>query len=177
MQKVKSLIRVSPPTAWPISLDEVKLFLKIDHEEEDSLLELLISAASEKFEIITGIALISQIWKVIVSDIDLLDITLPIQPAMSVQKIFAQDMFGQNKEIPKKSYVFDANDGSVYLKEMCFPRTLEITYQAGYGESAKAVPASIKAMLLRHIATMYEERSSSAPFDIANYQDFIKARL
>ena len=43
--------------ADPVSLDEAKLFLRITHAEEDTLIATFIAAAQTRLEAITGLAL------------------------------------------------------------------------------------------------------------------------
>ncbi len=43
--------------AEPVSLDEVKLFLRVSHEAEDTLIATLISAAKTRLEGVVGLTL------------------------------------------------------------------------------------------------------------------------
>ncbi len=52
-----------PPATEPVTLDEAKEFLKIDTEDEDALLERLITAARHLIEAASGQMLIHQTWR------------------------------------------------------------------------------------------------------------------
>src|ERR1041385_152928 len=63
MARRTSLTIVAPPTVEPITLDEVKNWLKQDGGDDDALITDLISAAREHAEKYLRRALITQTWK------------------------------------------------------------------------------------------------------------------
>ncbi len=51
---------IKPPALEPVTLAEVRQFLRLDDDSEDTLLTGLIKAARETLEVQTGLALINQ---------------------------------------------------------------------------------------------------------------------
>lgn len=58
-------ILISRPVGEPVPLAEAKVFLRIDHAEEDALVESLITAARQHVESVTGRALLTQGWRTV----------------------------------------------------------------------------------------------------------------
>ena len=54
---------IKPPALEPVTLAEVRQFLRLDGDSEDTLLTGLIKAARETLEVQTGLALINQTWR------------------------------------------------------------------------------------------------------------------
>jgi uncharacterized phiE125 gp8 family phage protein len=54
METMTAVTLVSPPATTPISLDEAKLFARVENDAEDELIETLIGAATEHVERCTG---------------------------------------------------------------------------------------------------------------------------
>ncbi|MEL7231642.1 MAG: head-tail connector protein, partial [Pseudomonadota bacterium] len=49
-----------PPSVEPISRDEAKLFLRVDHDDENDLIDMLIQSARERLEAYLNVAIISR---------------------------------------------------------------------------------------------------------------------
>ncbi|PRX17224.1 putative phage protein (predicted DNA packaging)/uncharacterized phiE125 gp8 family phage protein, partial [Orenia metallireducens] len=58
-----SLELLAEPAVTPITVAEVKEHLQIDNNDEDSLLDSYIKAATKAVENITGRSLITQSWR------------------------------------------------------------------------------------------------------------------
>ena len=56
------LVLTSPPAVEPLTVDEVKTYLRIDHDDEDCLLASLITSARLQVEAALDLALITQSW-------------------------------------------------------------------------------------------------------------------
>lgn len=55
---------INSPSESVISLNEIKSFLKIDHNDEDTLLEVLIESSTERLEDEIGFKFIEQEWEI-----------------------------------------------------------------------------------------------------------------
>lgn len=73
---------ISPAHNDALSLEEVKLYLKIDHEWEDDLLKLLIKSAVKKCENYTNKVLIHQQWCVVYEKINSIHLVLRINSSV-----------------------------------------------------------------------------------------------
>ena len=58
------LVRNTLPASEPITLEEAKLYLKVEYNDDDNLINSLIKACREEVEEYTGLILISQTWTV-----------------------------------------------------------------------------------------------------------------
>jgi len=81
-------IRTTPPATLPVSLTEAKLHLRVDHDDEDLLIEGLIGAATDHLDGWTGIlgrCLEEQEWR---QDFDGFEnFRLPLYPVRTPAKI------------------------------------------------------------------------------------------
>jgi len=59
---------ITAPSAEPATVDEVKLDARIDGPELDATIELLIKAARQRCEDLTGRALITQTWELVLDE-------------------------------------------------------------------------------------------------------------
>lgn len=99
------------------------------------------------------------------SDADYIE--LPFRPVQSVTSIKTYDTANTEATFSSASYRLDINSGLVYLNEgYTWPSSLRardavlITYVAGYGANAAAVPAAIKQAILMAAGQMYNCRGS-----------------
>jgi uncharacterized phiE125 gp8 family phage protein len=63
-----TLISTDPPLAEPVTLAELKAHLRIDADDENDLLEGLVRVARAHLEAVTGVALISQGYRLALDD-------------------------------------------------------------------------------------------------------------
>lgn len=160
------------PTTYPVSLEEVKLHLRLaDQSEEDALLTILIDAATAQAELFTQRRFVSQTWKLY------LDswpgdgvILLPYPPLQSVTYIKYYDTQGTLQTLSTSDYVVDSNNFPARIvpaPQLVWPSLqtdkvngIEIKFISGYlnTTAVNALPGSIKAAILLIVAHFYEHR-------------------
>lgn len=171
----------TPPTSEPVTLAEAKAWLKVDHDAEDTLIQLLITAVRERCEAITGLSLMTQQW---VAYLPYWPVQTednwwdgiregamawePIQavplchgPVRQIDGFSLFDRDGNAFVYPSDFYLLDRTRDKVILqagapvpKGERVVNSIEITYTTGY----EIVPGAIKTGLLKLLAHLYEHR-------------------
>jgi uncharacterized phiE125 gp8 family phage protein len=160
------------PTEEPISLDEAKLHLREDEDQQNELIESLIQSAREHAEQITGRVFCTQQWILTLDRFPLESfIKLPFPPLISVEEVNYVDENGVTQILSTDDYVVDLSSQpfgkidlaySVYWPvTRCQPNAVSIEFTCGFGDKSK-VPASIKAAMKLHLAHLYENREASS---------------
>lgn len=154
------------PVNLPVSLAEVKAYLKLSGTAEDTILTMFIEAARDFAEQYTGRTLINTTYTTYRDDFGD-DFTLRRSKLQSITS-FEYLLNGVFTAVDSTIYgVTDEKDYStIYQKnDMCYPsidadipQAIKIVFVAGYGEDATSVPAPFKLALLAHIAYMYANR-------------------
>jgi len=138
---------IAGPGEEPVSLAEAKAFARIDGGDEDALVSALVAAARLHVESLTGRALVTQTWRLVLKCVSGLVVPLPVVPLPVV---------------PAMALV-DAPDGAVLQGDavLLASRVDELTvdYSAGYGD-AEDVPQDLKQAVLTLVAYWYEHRDS-----------------
>jgi len=173
------------PTAEPLSLQEVKEYLRVDDATDERVVRPLILAARQFAESHMGIAIMQQtltleIDTAVDTDSPLREgmttapdinyyknyITLPRSPVISVTSLKTyNDSDTATTMAATKYYVDNSRQPAriVLRTGETFPATLrvanaiEVIYVAGY-TTAFSVPEPIRLGMLQHIAYMYEHR-------------------
>ncbi|MDF3048282.1 MAG: hypothetical protein K0R73_1400 [Candidatus Midichloriaceae bacterium] len=177
MSLTYTLNRLKKPARLPLSIEEVKKYLKIDFSEDDELLLTMIAAATQRFESYTSRALIAQTCQVVYKQLARISVTLPIRPVIKITGIQLVELDGSLNEFSLKDVELDAAMSELYFHTFAFAHLVKIQYIAGYGYSPEYIPADIKAVLLNHIGYMYEARSVTAIYPLALYDEFKLMRL
>lgn len=155
----------TPPASEPLSLAEAKIFLRVDHSDENDLIESLIATARQVVEGWTHRALITQTvvvtWDRLRSGVWL---EIPKPPLQSVTKIEAREKDGNYSDIATTYSVDTASlPGRVKFLDMPdysteYPAAIKMTYDAGYGDSATDVPNSLRQCVRFLVAHYYDLR-------------------
>lgn len=164
------------PTAFPLSLEETKLHLRVDGADDETLITALIAAATAHFDGVTGIlgrSLMPQTWDLFLDAFpDGREIELPLPPLVSVTGLYYLDPVTgiEGAAWTATNYTVDtySKPGRVVLKptsEWPTPiydgiNAVRVRYVAGYA-SAALVPAPIKAAMLLTIGDLYENRETA----------------
>ena len=165
------------PAVEPISLTEGKLHLRIDSTAEDVLICSLIKAARQYCENYQQRAYITQtleLWLDRFPDIDIIDVPLP--PLQSITSIKYYDTANIAHTFASSEYFVDSKSqpGRVSLAYGKFWPTdtlrptngVCITFVAGYGSAASAVPATACYAILLLVAHYYENREAAGASQI-----------
>lgn len=164
-------ILISPPVEDVVTLASLKQHLRIDHTDEDVLLEAMLASAIESLDGPAGdlnIAMVTQSWKVHLScwpDI----IRLPLHPVSAITSIKFRDTNNAQQTWPSSNYTlhsdalgsfirygYNVQPPSLYIDRL---DNVEVEFVAGYG-GADQVPAPLKAAILLLAADLYENRGS-----------------
>lgn len=144
--------RISAPLAELITLAEAKLYLRVDHTQEDIFISELIVAVRMFAEDYLGKSLVTQDWQV-GYDTSCASYLLPMQPVQHINQIEA---ISNNA-----SHVIDAHQYNLTypnLLTLQHDNTTEITVQYRSGADAFNQPMALKQAMLAHIALCYERR-------------------
>jgi uncharacterized phiE125 gp8 family phage protein len=158
---------VTAASAKPISVDEAKLFIRVDGNEEDSLIDLLTSMAVERFQLTTGVQLISATLRQTFSSFPFF-IQIDKKPITAINSVEYRDENGDWQTFSADNYIVSSDFKLITVKSTVTlpdlyedePRPLRITYVAGYGTTAESVPADIRHLILVMCATAYMQRES-----------------
>lgn len=183
----RSLSLVTAPATEPVTLDELKLFARIDGDDEDDLLEQFIAAARVAAEDFTRRAFVTQGWRMTLDlpgnrwandlpegryelPVTALNgdlsrtIDLPRPPILSVASVTSYDLENTSSTYAPSNYTVDTaggrlvlNYGALWPTSMRPTGAMEIVTTNGYG-AADAVPKPIKTAIMIHAAKLHEER-------------------
>jgi len=177
---------ITPPAAEPVSLAEAKLHLRVDFDEDDALIQALISAARQAAEMLTQRQLVTARWRMVLDSFpgpSLMGvpagqtftlpghaILMPKSPLQSVVEIRYLDMAGVSQVMPSAHYTVDkacepARITPVFgqIWPVALPQigAVSVTFDAGYG-SAADVPEGLKSWIKLRLGSLYAHREEVA---------------
>jgi uncharacterized phiE125 gp8 family phage protein len=152
---------IMPPETEPLTLDLVKANLKIDDDAEDELLMLLIPAARQSAENLTGQTLATSTWRIDLPAFPRGPVYLPLRPVQEIVKVEYISVEGERIELLDACFWSDPLQPAIHSPDGAWPATkrrlpnaVQITVIAGMAD----VPAVIKSWLLVRIATAHKYR-------------------
>lgn len=137
------LITITPATAEPVTLEEAKAHLRVDHDADDGLISSLITAAREAVELFTGRALAAATYRLASEDCG--PYLLPIWPA-SVSLVSS---VVNGSRIDAESFEFDSDRSLVFGY---FGSAVRVEFATEPGP----VPESLKAAIKLRIEALYD---------------------
>lgn len=175
------LQRISAPSAEPVTLEEAKQYLRIEHDNEDALIEDLVTAARMMAEQWLRRSIITQSW-LLSYDYGIPEgVWLPMGPVQAVANVESINDEDISQPISSSTYRLNAAKDTLLLDAMITGTRVAITYSAGYGD-AEDVPLPILQGILSHVAFLYENRGemlgAALPGSVASlYLPFREVRL
>ena len=177
---------VTPPAEEPVSLVDAKLHLRVDFDEDDTLIASLITAARLAAETKTGRQFTTARWKMVLDSFpgpSLMGvpagqaftlpghaILLPKCPVQAVVAIHYLDMGAVEQTMPAATYTVDnacepARITPVFgqIWPICLPQigAVSVTFDAGYGTAAQ-IPEGIKSWIKLRVGSLYAHREEVA---------------
>lgn len=157
---------VTPPATEPLTLEETKLFLRVDSNVEDTLITSLIKAARSKVEADTWRSLITQTWKLSMDKDEVKTFTgLTKSPIQSISYVKYFDINVVQQTLTTGSYQANLLNEPAIIKINPIPtmaeimNAMEIQFISGYGVAA-SVPEDLKHAMKLLIGHWYEHREA-----------------
>lgn len=152
-----SLTDLSPPPVPALSLETAKIFLRVDHPDEDALITELIDVATRQIEDRCGVSLITRpqrLTKAPVMTRDGAGIYLNRYPILSIDAITQEDASLPIETNLKARPAFVCTAPRDYVT---------VDFTAGYGESPADIPTPLRQGVLLLLAHLYEHRAGNMP--------------
>ena len=178
-------VTLAAPERLPVSLAEAKAWMRLTLSDDDALIAALIRTACDLCEAFIGQLLIAR---------EVIEVQ-PIRtgewqrlahgPVASITSIEGLPAEGAPFAFPVADYAIDIDalgDGFVRVTQPGAAGRLRVTYQAGLGGDANAVPETVRQGLLRLVAHLYAARDDARdaappPAVTALWHPFRKVRL
>lgn len=164
-------ILLAAPAAEPITLAEAKLYLRVEHADDDALITALIAAARTHVETRTRRALITQTWR-FVFDRWPRDgrLSLARAPAREIVAARVYDNEDVAHAVDVQTFVVDKAAAPAVLgfAPWAVPDPgrsiagIEIDVAFGYGAAAADVPEPLRHAIKLLLAHWYENRGATA---------------
>ncbi|MCE2716736.1 MAG: head-tail connector protein [Pseudomonadota bacterium] len=145
-----------------VPLEELKEHMRIEHEDEDSLLKSLLRSAYDWVEQFTNRSLLTTQWcfkSLPLKKGSEINICLPFPDLIrieSVHHVFTPD----HKELLRR-FVIEEKNGLSYVCLLSKGVPIEIIYKSGFGESFDKVPEAIRQAIKVLAASWHENREGS----------------
>jgi uncharacterized phiE125 gp8 family phage protein len=158
-------ILLMPPAVEPISRDEAKEYLRVEHNDDDDIIAALIVGARIHVEAQTKRALITQSWR-ISADRWPRDGRLPVTPAplQSLTAARVYDADGTARDIDTQAFVVEPGAPALIFVPWALPAPgraaagIALDVVCGYGDAATDVPEPLRQAIRVLVAHWYENR-------------------
>jgi hypothetical protein len=149
----------------PLTLEEVKTYLRISSNQEDDFLKMIMRAARAHVESLTGRALLKQQWvlgikppypecsPLVKREGRRLEIELPQPPLLEMEEV----------KMDGKTIPYEIEENRVLLSSLFWDKEISISYWAGYGEAADTLPPDLKMAALMATRFMYDNQKVDLP--------------
>lgn len=167
-----TLIRITDPASDPVTLEETKEHIHVDHSDEDARIADYIRTAAQRLDGRDGKlgrCLISQSWRLSLDRFPR-EIVLPLPPCQSVDRVFYLDAEGQEIEIDAADYRvtgLGTLEGArirpahgLSWPSTSDPESAFVEFTAGFGDDPEDVPEPLRTAIKMHVGHLFEHRES-----------------
>ena len=181
-------ILIEGPAVEPVTVSEMRGFLRLDDGTEDALVAALIRAAWLQVEASAGRVLLSSRWRLLLDRWPAFGIVaLPIGPVLAIEAVRVTDGGGTAVPVPPALYDLVPGDPARLVVDAGRPEPapllagIAIDLRAGYGAAPADVPAPLIQAVRLLVARSFEHRGDGEeppPPDLhALLAPFRRARL
>lgn len=167
------LVKINDPQstkAIAVRLEIIKEQLKIDHDDEDLLLQRLTKTAAEKVSSIIQKPIINTQYDLVLDCFPAGELTLQVCPLVSIASITYYDVDSVLQTFDSANYELQEHglDPCIYLAEgASWPTTKSgrnrviVRLTAGYGDKPEDVPEEIQHAICLLVGHWYENREAT----------------
>lgn len=145
------VIELIPQRIW--TMVDVKNYMRIEGDYDDSLISSLIEAAIVAAENFTKMSIVSRRVEFVCNINNRKVFNLRYRPITQLVKIIAATG-NKRTELQNEQYFVDVDYSILFLNQRLDEETLLVEYIAGFDQGS--VPQSIRHGILMHIAEMYD---------------------
>jgi uncharacterized phiE125 gp8 family phage protein len=164
-----SFIQTAGPPAEPLSLDEAKAFLRIEHNDDDQVIAALIAGARIHVETQAQLAMMTQSWRVV------LDrwpkhgrVAVRPAPLKALTAARVYDFAGNAQPLDTQAFVPDIGASMLAFVPWAVPAPtriaagIELDVTVGFGDATTDVPEPLRQAVRLLVAHWYENRGLAA---------------
>lgn len=162
-----SLELVTPPTVEPVTVDEVRRQLRLDHDEEDVLIGQKITSVRRIAEIRLRRQFITATWCLRLDCFPCWEINVPLPPLVTVTTLQYINTGGTTssltenthfkKDVHREPGIIYPAYGQTWPSTRDEPNAVILTYTAGYGDPSD-VPENIRDWIKAAAALAFDRR-------------------
>lgn len=164
-----SAILLTAPAVEPVSLVEAKVFLRVEHNDDDDVIEALASASRIHVEAQTRRALVTQNWRL---SLDAWPeggrVSVVPGPLQELNAARVFDFNGSAHAVDVQNFVPDVSTSTLAFAPWAVPAPgrlaagIELDVTVGYGDAAADVPEPLRQAVRLLTVHWYENRGLAA---------------
>ncbi|MFT0890913.1 head-tail connector protein [Pseudochelatococcus sp. G4_1912] len=165
-------ILLTGPLVEPVTLADIKGYLRLDGNDEDRLINSLMAAARMLVEAKSGRCLIAQTWRLVFNRWPAGGaIRVPLSPVIRIVEARVYDLDGEAITVPPSHFHLDtlADPARIIMAgPMPLPGRayggIEIDLRVGFGETAAEVPMPLRQAVRAIVARWFENRGDDPEY-------------
>ncbi|HUL88440.1 MAG TPA: head-tail connector protein [Pseudolabrys sp.] len=160
-----SSILLTEPAVEPLSVEEAKTFLRVEHSDDDEVIRALVAGARMHVEAQARIALVTQRWRLTFDRWPHHGrIAVKPGPLRSLDAVRVYDLQGHPQSVDTQAFVPDFGASTLAFMPWMLSvpgriaAGIELDVTIGFGDAATDVPEPLRQALRLLVAHWYENR-------------------